>query len=300
MQTEMKIKKIAVIGTGNMGAPMATNLAKAGFNVSVFDLVESKMLAIAEHGITVCENHQQAIRDAEIVWTMLPTGVEVGDVFNNQLFKHGNTDCLLVDSSTIDLNDAREIHKSAVENGFKMLDAPVSGGTVGAHNAALSFMVGGDADCLSIAQPAFDAMGKTMVHCGEGGMGQAAKMCNNLMLGIQMISVGEGFRLAQEVGLDEQTLFDVATASSADCFALRTFCPIPDLVETAPSTNDFKPGFSSELMMKDLSLALNAAKAAGIQLPFGDSAAAQYSELVESGDAGMDFSSVIKLITKSS
>ena len=140
----MKIKKIAVIGTGNMGAPMATNLAKAGFDVSVFDLVESKMQAIAEHGVTVCKNHQQAIHDAEMVWTMLPTGVEVADVFNNQLFKHCNPDCLLVDSSTIDLNDARAIHKAANDNGFKMLDAPVSGGTVGAHNGALSFMVGGD------------------------------------------------------------------------------------------------------------------------------------------------------------
>ena len=294
----MSINKIAVIGTGNMGAPMATNLAKAGFDVSVFDLVESKMQAIAEHGITVCDSHQQAISDAEIVWTMLPTGIEVGDVFNNHLFKHCNTDCLLVDSSTIDLNDARAIHQSAAENGFKMLDAPVSGGTVGAHNGALSFMVGGDADSLLIAQPAFDAMGKTVVHCGKGGMGQAAKMCNNLMLGIQMISVAEGFRLAQEVGLNEQTLFDVATASSGDCFALRTFCPIPDLVETSPSTNGFKPGFSSELMLKDLSLALNAAKAAGIDLPFGDNAAEQYRTLVESGDARMDFSSVIKLITK--
>ena len=166
--------------------------------------------------------------------------------------------------------------------------------------AALSFMVGGDAESLAIAQPAFDAMGKTVVHCGEGGMGQAAKMCNNLMLGIQMISVSEGFRLAQEVGLNEQTLFDVATASSGDCFALRTFCPIPDLVDTAPSTNGFKPGFSAELMLKDLSLALSAAKTAGIKLPFGDGAAEQYQTLVESGDAGMDFSAVIKLISKSS
>ncbi len=294
----MKIKKIAVIGTGNMGAPMATNLAKAGFDVSVFDIVERKMLAIAEYGVTVCENHQQAISNADIVWTMLPTGIEVSDVFNNQLFKYCNKSCLLVDSSTIDLNDAREIHKVAARNGFNMLDAPVSGGTVGAHNGALSFMVGGDTKSLTIAQPAFEAMGKTMVHCGEGGMGQAAKMCNNLMLGIQMISVAEGFRLAQEVGLNEQTLFNVATASSGDCFALRTFCPIPDLVKTAPSTNGFKPGFSSQLMLKDLSLALNAANAAGIDLPFGANAAEQYGALVESGDAGMDFSSVIKLITK--
>ncbi len=294
----MRIKKIAVIGTGNMGAPMATNLAKAGFEVSVFDLVESKMQAIAEHGITICKNHEKAISDAEIVWTMLPTGLEVADVFENHLFKYCPADCLFVDSSTIDLNDARNIHKATNDNGFKMLDAPVSGGTVGAHNAALSFMVGGDAQSLAKAQPAFEAMGKAIVHCGEAGMGQAAKMCNNLMLGIQMISVAEGFRLAQEVGLNEQTLFDVATASSADCFALRTFCPIPELVDTAPSTNNFNPGFSSELMLKDLSLALSAAKAAGIQLQFGENAADQYRTLVESGDAKMDFSSVIKLINK--
>jgi len=294
----MQIKNIAVIGTGNMGAPMATNLAQAGFKVSVFDLVESKMQAIAKHGITVCENHQQAIQDADIVWTMLPTGVEVADVVHNQIFKHCNTNTLLVDSSTIDLNDSKAIHQAAYSNGFKMLDAPVSGGTVGAHNGALSFMVGGDAESLTLAQSALDAMGKTVVHCGEGGMGQAAKMCNNLMLGIQMISVAEGFRLAQEVGLKEQTLFDVARTSSGDCFALRTFCPIPNLVETAPSTNGFKPGFSSELMLKDLNLALSAAKAADIKLSFGDNAAEQYRTLVEAGDAGMDFSSVIKLINK--
>jgi len=294
----MQIKNIAVIGTGNMGAPMATNLAQAGFKVSVFDLVESKMQAIAKHGITVCENHQQAIQDADIVWTMLPTGVEVADVVHNQIFKHCNTKTLLVDSSTIDLNDSKAIHQAASSNGFKMLDAPVSGGTVGAHNGALSFMVGGDAESLTLAQSALDAMGKTVVHCGEGGMGQAAKMCNNLMLGIQMISVAEGFRLAQEVGLKEQTLFDVARTSSGDCFALRTFCPIPNLVETAPSTNGFKPGFSSELMLKDLNLALSAAKAANIKLSFGDNAAEQYRTLVEAGDAGMDFSSVIKLINK--
>jgi 3-hydroxyisobutyrate dehydrogenase len=139
-------------------------------------------------------------------------------------------------------------------------------------------------------------LGKAVVHCGKGGMGQAAKMCNNLMLGIQMISVAEGFRLAQEVGLNEQTLFDVATASSGDCFALRTFCPIPNLVETAPSTNNFKPGFSSELMLKDMNLALSAAKTAGIELPLGEDAASQYQTLVETGQAGADFSSVIKLI----
>ncbi|MFT5260167.1 MAG: 3-hydroxyisobutyrate dehydrogenase [Saprospiraceae bacterium] len=292
----MLIKKIAVIGTGNMGGPMAANLAKAGFEVSIFDIVESKMLAIAEHGITVCQNHSQAVSDADLVLTMLPTGIEVGNVFINQLFKHCSSSCLLIDSSTIDINDARQIHQLAIDKGFAMLDAPVSGGTVGAVNGALSFMVGGETESVERAQPAFEALGKAVVHCGKGGMGQAAKMCNNLMLGIQMISVAEGFRLAQEVGLNEQTLFDVATASSGDCFALRTFCPIPNLVETAPSTNNFKPGFSSELMLKDMNLALSAAKTAGIELPLGEDAASQYQTLVETGQAGADFSSVIKLI----
>ena len=292
------INKIAVIGTGNMGAPMAINLAKKGFEVSVFDVVESKMRVIEHYGIKVCENHQQAIESADAVWTMLPTGVEVADVFTNHLVKYCKADCLLVDSSTIDISDAKSVHALAKQHGFTLLDAPVSGGTVGAQNGALSFMVGGDQSAIDQLQPAFDAMGKIVIPCGEGGMGQAAKMCNNLMLGIQMISVAEGFRLAQEVGLSEQTLFNVASSSSGDCFALRTFCPIPGLVETAPSTNKFKPGFSSELMLKDMNLALNAAKAAGIKLPLGIGAAKQYQTLVESGEAGADFSSVIKLIDK--
>lgn len=292
------IEKIAVIGTGNMGAPMAVNLAKAGFDVSIFDLVESKMHTIEHHGITVCENHQQTIENADAVWTMLPTGVEVTNVFTNYLVTHCRSDCIWVDSSTIDISDAKALHSLAKERGFSMLDAPVSGGTVGAHNRALCFMVGGDQQAINKLQPAFDAMGKSVIPCGEGGMGQAAKMCNNLMLGIQMISVAEGFRLAQEVGLNEQTLFDVAGSSSGDCFALRTFCPIPGLVDIAPSTNDFKPGFSSELMLKDMNLALNAAKAANIELPLGTDAASQYKTLVESGQAGADFSVVIKLIDK--
>ncbi len=279
-----------------MGAPMAVNLAKAGFDVSVFDLIESKMRAIEGHGVTMCDNHQQAVENANIVWTMLPTGVEVQEVFSHHLLEHCPPDCILVDSSTIDINDAQAVHAMSEEYGFTMLDAPVSGGTVGAHNGALSFMVGGDKSAIDKIQSAFDAMGNVVVHCGADGMGQAAKMCNNLMLGIQMISVAESFRLAQEVGLNQQILFDVASSSSGDCFALRTFCPIPELVPTAPSSNGFKPGFSSELMLKDMKLALRAADQANIQLPIGSTAARQYQQLVDCGKADVDFSAVIELI----
>ena len=292
------ITKIAVIGTGNMGAPMARNLSKSGFQVKAHDIVGDKMLPLEDDGVEPCLNHELAIEDADLCLSMLPTHNEVSDVFYNQFLKHAPEHCLYIDSSTIDLNESRAFHKSAEDFGFEMLDAPVSGGMIGAINGTLSFMVGGKESTFEKARPALEAMGKSIIHCGGPGNGQAAKMCNNLMLGIQMISVAEGFRLAQEVNLDEQTLFEVASASSGNCFALQTFCPVPNLVETAPSSNGFMPGFSSTLMHKDLNLALQAAASAGLTLPLATHTEEMYKGMLNAGDGDVDYSGIIHHLEK--
>lgn len=287
---------IAVIGTGNMGAPMSIHLARAGFDVRAYDIIESKLEPLEPEGVQAASDHADAVQTADAVLTMLPTGVEVKDVFEHSLFNHCQPNTLLIDSSTIELGDAQSLHATAKERGFRMLDAPVSGGTVGAHNAALTFMVGGDQNTLESARPVFEAMGKSIIHCGADGMGQAAKMCNNLMLGIQMASVAEGFSLAERVGLDAKTLYEVATMSSGNCFALTTFCPVPDLVATAPSTNGFKPGFSTDLMLKDMKIGLKAAKESKLDLPLAPHALAQYARFSQTGEGGTDFSGIIKLL----
>ncbi|MEM7196102.1 MAG: 3-hydroxyisobutyrate dehydrogenase [Pseudomonadota bacterium] len=286
---------VAIIGTGNMGAPMALNLANAGINVRAYDIDEAKLDPLTPHGVIAASDHQDALDTANMCITMLPTHVEVLDVFEHFIQPSGGN-MIWIDSSTIDLNVAVELHDSASAVGIKMLDAPVSGGTNGARTGTLSFMVGGSEDVLSASMTVLKAMGSKIVHCGDGGMGQAAKMCNNLMLGIQMVSVAEGFRLAQQVGLRESVLFDVASASSGNCFALQTFCPVEGLVPHAPSTRGFQPGFSAALMHKDMNLALNAATAAGLELPLAPEAASLYAKMIANGDDEKDFSAVIELM----
>ena len=283
---------IAVIGTGNMGSPMAINLKKGGFKVIAYDLIEQKLEALIPHGIVKSNHHRDAIENADIIITMLPSGVEVQSVYNDSILKFAKPGTLLIDCSTIDTAESKDIHQKSQALGFPALDAPVSGGTVGAKNGTLSFMVGGDAADLERARPAFDAMGKAIIHCGPAGMGQAAKMCNNMMLAIQMSSVAEGFRLAEECGLESAKLFDVALASSGNCFALTTFCPIPNLVETAPSSNDYRAGFSAALMQKDLTLALKAADRSNLNLTSAKAAAIRYQELIEQGREDIDFSAI--------
>ena len=291
-----QMNRIAVIGTGNMGAPMARNLAKAGFDVRAFDIVPEKMAPLAEHGVTACSSHAEAMDGAHCVLTMLPTAVEVNDVFDRHIAVHAREGCLVVDSSTIDLEDARSLHGRAADRGFGMLDAPVSGGTGGAASGTLTFMVGGETAALEAARGVLDAMGSCIIHCGGAGMGQASKMCNNLMLGIQMASVVEGFHLARRVGLDDAKLYEVAFSSSGNCFSLTAFCPVPDVVPASPANRDYQPGFSTDLMLKDMGIALNAAENASLPLVLAPVAAALYRRFSEAGHGGLDFSAIYRLL----
>lgn len=287
---------IAVIGTGNMGAPMSINLARAGLRVKVFDIIPEKMEPLKQHGITAAKDHKDAVSDADIVLTMLPTGVEVKEVYFDEAIKFSPSHSLFIDSSTIDLKDAQEVHATAENGGFEMLDAPVSGGTAGAASGTLTFMVGGSQGNLAKAAPALSAMGSRVVHCGDAGMGQAAKMCNNMMLGIQMASVVEGFHLARRVGLSDQKLYEVASSSSGNCFSLTAFCPVPDVVDVAPSNNQYQPGFSADLMLKDMRLALNAAQQQHLELNAAPIAASLYQRFSDQGHGGLDFSAIFKLL----
>ncbi|MBX2867076.1 MAG: 3-hydroxyisobutyrate dehydrogenase [Acidiferrobacterales bacterium] len=289
------IETVAIIGTGNMGMPMAINLAKAGFQVRAFDIVLEKLTPLIEYGVIACCSHQDALESAELVLTMLPTGTEVSDVYQNHVIASASRDAVLIDSSTIDLKTAVEIHTLAIENGYRMLDAPVSGGTAGAQSGNLTFMVGGESESLQSVTQVLQAMAGKIVHCGKSGMGQAAKMCNNLMLGIQMVSVAEGFRLAQAVGLSEQTLYDVALNSSGNCAALTAFNPIAGLLPDTPASRDFQPGFSNDLMLKDMKLAIAAAKANSVPLDLAHRASALYQQFSEHGHGSMDFSAIFNL-----
>jgi len=286
---------IAVIGTGNMGAPMAINLVKAGLNVSAFDIESEKLLPLVEHGVKSCSSHKEAVDAVDMILTMLPSGDEVADVFSNHIFNKVPRETLLIDSSTIDLRTAQSIHQQADSAGNAMIDAPVSGGTVGAQSGNLTFMIGGDVSSLDRAKPALEAMGAKTIHCGGAGMGQAAKMCNNLMLGIQMISVAEGFRLAQNTGLSEKVLYEVASNSSGNCAALTAFNPIPDLLPNTPSSNDYQPGFSNDLMLKDMKLALTAAYSTGTHLDIAPVASSLYQAFTDAGFGGLDFSAIFKI-----
>jgi len=287
---------IAVIGTGNMGAPMAINLARAGHRVQAFDIVTEKMQPLTADGIIATASHREALTDAEMVLTMLPSGIEVKDVYFNQVIPWAPEHCLLIDSSTIDLEDARAVHRKTAQAGFNMIDAPVSGGTAGATAGKLTFMIGGDSATIESARPALEAMAGRIIHCGKAGMGQAAKMCNNMMLGIQMASVVEGFHLANKIGLADEKLYEVASNSSANCFSLTAFCPVPGIVDVSPSNNQYQPGFSTDLMLKDMALALNAAECNALDLDLAPVAAELYKSFSEAGNGRLDFSAIYKML----
>lgn len=286
---------IAFIGVGNMGNPMAGNLVKAGHNVWAFDLNADLLAKAVAAGATAAASAAEAVRGAEIVITMLPAGTHVKDVVSGLL---GDLDAgtLLIDCSTIDVATAREVQAAAGERGFPMVDAPVSGGVGGAEAATLTFMVGGEDDAFARAKPVLEKMGKTIVHCGGPGTGQAAKICNNMMLGIQMASVSEAFVLAEKLGLDAQRLFDVSSTASGQCWSLTTYCPVPGPVPTSPANRDYTPGFATALMLKDMGLAIQAAKDAGADVSVAEKAASIYQDYADVGEAGRDFSGIINLI----
>ena len=284
---------VAFIGLGNMGVPMAANLVKAGHKVTAFDLVAASRDQARSDGAAIAESGVGAVKGADVVITMLPAGKHVLGVWNEVLPAMAKG-TLIIDCSTIDVESAKQAHALAAKHGIASVDAPVSGGTGGAKGATLTFMCGGEAKAFASAQPMLANMGKKIVHCGAGGAGQAAKICNNMILGISMIAVGEAFVLAEKLGLSHQALFDVASTSSGQCWSLTTYCPVPGPVPTSPANNDYKPGFASNLMVKDLTLAQDAANAAGAVTPLGKHAQELYKTFDASGHGGVDFSGIIQ------
>ncbi|UGA46240.1 3-hydroxyisobutyrate dehydrogenase [Bradyrhizobium quebecense] len=284
---------VAFIGLGNMGGPMAANLVKAGHKVTAFDLVAASRDQARHDGAAIAESGVGAVKGADVVITMLPAGKHVLGVWNEVLPAMAKG-TLIIDCSTIDVESAKQAHALAAKHGIASVDAPVSGGTGGAKGATLTFMCGGEAEAFAAAQPMLANMGKKIVHCGGGGAGQAAKICNNMILGISMIAVGEAFVLAEKLGLSHQALFDVASTSSGQCWSLTTYCPVPGPVPTSPANNDYKPGFASNLMVKDLTLAQDAANAAGAVTPLGKHAQELYKTFDASGHGGVDFSGIIQ------
>jgi 3-hydroxyisobutyrate dehydrogenase len=280
---------IAFIGLGNMGGPMAANLLAAGHEVTGFDLSPA---AVERFGGRGAVSAGAAVKDAAVAITMLPAGPHVRALYAEHVFPNAKPGTLLVDCSTIDVETARDVHRQAAEKGFRMIDAPVSGGVGGAQAATLTFMVGGaDAD-VAEARPLLDKMGKTVVHTGAAGNGQAAKICNNMILGVSMTVVAEAFALAEKLGLDKQKLFEVSSKSSGQCWSLTTYCPVPGPVPTSPANRAYQPGFTAEMMLKDLRLAEQAAASAGAAAPLGAAAAQLYGLMVGAGMGPLDFSAM--------
>ena len=286
---------IAFIGLGNMGGPMAANLVRAQHRVVGFDLVPASLDQARADGITVVGSAREAVAEAEIVVTMLPAGRHVLSVWG-EILPAVRAGALVIDSSTIDVDSARRAHALAAERGLLSLDAPVSGGVGGAKAATLTFMAGGSADAFARAEPVLGQMGKRVVHCGEAGAGQAAKICNNMILGISMIGVAEAFVLAEKLGLSHQALFDVASTSSGQCWSLTTYCPVPGPVPASPANSGYRPGFAANLMLKDLRLAQEAAIASGAATPMGAAAAQLYGLFAAAGHGGDDFSGIIRFL----
>jgi 3-hydroxyisobutyrate dehydrogenase len=284
---------IGFIGLGNMGLPMASNLVRAGHTVRGYDLVPQACEAARSAGVEVVADAALAVRDAGIVLTMLPAGRHVLGIYKETLLSAARPGTLFVDCSTIDVTEARRAHGMARAQGMESLDAPVSGGVGGATAGTLTFMVGGTAAAFARAQPFLAKMGRRAVHCGDAGAGQAAKLCNNMILGISMIAVSEAFVLAEHLGLSAQALYDVASTSSGQCWSLTTYCPVPGPVPTSPANADYKAGFATTLMLKDLKLADAAAQAAGVATILGHRAAEIYARFEAAGHGGRDFSAIV-------
>ncbi len=289
---------IAFIGLGNMGAPMARNLAAGGHEVVGFDVFARAREAFAADGRAVAGSLAEAVAGADVVVTMLPSGKEVREVYEGEggVLAAARPGTVLIDSSTIDVVSARAVAAAAAASGCPMLDAPVSGGVGGAAAGTLTFMVGGPAEAFAQAEPLLKLMGRTIVHAGDAGAGQAAKICNNMILGVSMIAVSEAFVLAETLGLDRQKLFDIASTASGQCWSLTTYCPVPGPVPASPANRDYQAGFTAAMMLKDLKLAQEAARASGASTPLGAEAAALYNLYVGQGNAGVDFSGIVKFL----
>jgi 3-hydroxyisobutyrate dehydrogenase len=285
---------IAFLGLGNMGGPMAANLVGGGYDVRGFDLVPALKAAAESKGATVFDSGTEAVADADVVITSLPSGAIVKACYA-EVLPVAKPGALFIDTSTISVDDARTINAQAKEHGFAQIDAPVSGGVKGATAGTLAFMVGGDDDAVERARPVLEPMAGKVIHCGGSGNGQSAKLCNNMVLAVQQIAIGEAFVLAEKLGLSAQSLFDVITGATGNCWSVHTNCPVPGPVPTSPANNDFKPGFATALMHKDLGLAMAAVNSTGSVAPLGSHAAEIYAEFA-TDNADKDFSAVIDMI----
>lgn len=286
---------IAFIGLGNMGGPMALNLVKAGHDVRAFDLSDDAKAQIVAAGGYGAGSIEDAVQNAEVVVTMLPAGRHVTSVYGdeNGVMAHAKPGALFIDSSTIDVETSRANAEKACEHGFEMVDAPVSGGVAAAAAGTLTFMVGGSENGFDKAKSVLEDMGKNILHAGAAGAGQAAKICNNMMLGIQMLSVCEGFALAEKLGLSADKLFEISSKASGQCWSLTSYCPEPGPVEAAPSNRDYQPGFAAAMMLKDLKLAQDAAETSGASTPLGAHTERLYDAFCEAGNADKDFSGIL-------
>ncbi|WP_423141169.1 3-hydroxyisobutyrate dehydrogenase [Parablastomonas sp. CN1-191] len=288
--------KIAFIGLGNMGGGMAANLVKAGHEVRAFDLSAEAAARARENGAATAGSIREAVAGAEAVVTMLPNGKIVETVYGGDVIGHAPTDALLLDCSTIDVATAKRVAGQAAAAGYAMVDAPVSGGIAAANGGTLTFMVGGSDDAFARAEPILAKMGKAVIHAGAAGAGQAAKICNNMILGATMLVTCEAFALAQKLGLDSQVFYDISSKASGQSWSMTSYCPVPGVGPQSPADNDFQGGFATALMLKDLKLAVAAAQDAGASVPLGQRAEELYEAHDAAGHGGEDFSSVIRTL----
>ena len=287
---------VAFIGLGNMGGGMAANLLKNGYAVRAFDLSKDALDKAVEAGAVACASAGDAVEGADAVVSMLPAGKHVEAVYTGSVFSAAKADALFLDCSTIDVATARRVIEAATANGFEMVDAPVSGGIAAAASGTLTFMVGGTDAAFGRAKPILSAMGKAVIHAGAAGNGQAAKICNNMLLGATMVATCESFAMAQKLGLDPQTFYDISSVSSGQSWSMTSYCPVPGVGPQSPSDNDYQGGFAVGLMLKDLKLASEAAAQVGASVPMGNAAEALYQILANQGEANRDFSLMIRLL----
>jgi 3-hydroxyisobutyrate dehydrogenase len=288
--------RIGFIGLGNMGSGMAANLAKAGHAVTAFDLVPAALERAVQAGCTAAKSAGEAAKGVEAVVTMLPAGRHVREVMTGEVFTRAAPGTLLIDCSTIDVETARSVAGEAEAVGHAMVDSPVSGGIAAAEAGTLTFMVGGSDAAFVRAEPILSAMGKAVIHAGVAGAGQAAKICNNMLLGASMIATCESFILAQKLGLDPQTFFDIASKASGQCWSMTSYCPLPGVGPVSPADRDYEGGFAAALQLKDLKLAIEAAQSVSAAVPMGSHAEALYQAFVNLGGGTRDFSAIIKLL----
>ena len=288
--------RVAFIGLGHMGGGMAPNLAKAGHEVRAFDLSEEALSAAVEKGCSRAASTEEAVKDADVVVTMLPAAKHVLGVYRNHILGKAPTSALLIDCSTIDVASARSIEEEAAGLGYTMVDAPVSGGIAAAASGNLAFMVGGSEEAFTCAQPFLDPMAKAVIHAGGAGAGQAAKICNNMILGATMIVTCEAFVMAQKLGLDPKVFHAIASSASGQSWSMSTYTPVPGVGPETPADHDYEGGFAAALMLKDLKLAMEAAEQVGLELEMGEEAEEEFEKFVEAGGGGKDFSGIIKMI----